>query len=523
MRDDTTGWEREDALSEVVGFVLLIAVIIAAFSIYMTYSIPVQGRDNEISHMDEVKDEFVAYKIGVDSLWTNGQTDNSISTTIKPGTSGATMQGSNGLLPVIQPVASSGTVAINQRTLPPLTEKLSIVSYSYVKNQSNRKSNPPLPITTSLVQQPYTNSPDSLLVNITVNSNIGATADPSRAINVSGMDTQGTVWQAWINITPRISYSINYTWSPHASCPSSPSAGPVVWLGDPAIADCLIPNNFNNYSGTDLSLSVIKNRTRTLSDFTIYKGINSSGTPYVVDLLDSAYGISSNIQNTPAIWYSKHDSYGDSDIAANATAIYSYQFQPDYTYSVPLGAVEYRANNYYWIPQTYYYQMGGVFLSQSDGVSPKLPPSVTFTYNKTIPGPIRVSIDAIALDQSNSVGIGGTTPVQIGTKVKSDSGDLPYAAITSNTMNVTITYTTPADDPNTVAMWKQFFHDAANTTGGIPEDNFKVDNTSNSAYIFIMGAYDPTKSGGLNADLPDISLQVKAVNITASILNIGGA
>ncbi len=116
MRDGTAGREREDALSEVVGFVLLIAVVIAAFSIYITYSIPSQGRSNEISHMDEVKDEFVALKIGVDSLWTNGQTGTLISTTIKPGTPGATTTGSNGFLPIMQPVASSGTVAINQRT-----------------------------------------------------------------------------------------------------------------------------------------------------------------------------------------------------------------------------------------------------------------------------------------------------------------------------------------------------------------------------------------------------------------------
>ena len=166
--------------------------------------------------------------------------------------------------------------------------------------------------------------------------------------------------------------------------------------------------------------------------------------------------------------------------------------------------------------------MGGVFLSQSDGVSPKFPPALSFTYNKTPDEPIEVNIDAISFDQGNSFAISGTTPVQIGTKMKSDSGDLPYAGISGNTMNVTITYTTPVDDPLTVKMWNQSFIDAANLTGGIPKDCYLTGNTTNSAYIIIIGTYDPTKSDVSHADIPDISLHVKAVNLTASILNIGG-
>ena len=197
--------------------------------------------------------------------------------------------------------------------------------------------------------------------------------------------------------------------------------------------------------------------------------------------------------------------------------------QSNYTYSVPLGALEYRANNNYWIPQNYYYQMGGVFLEQSDGVTPIIPPSITFTYNNTPSAPITVNIDAIAFDQSNVYTISGTTPIQVGTKMESNSGDLPYAAITANTMNVSINFTTPVNDPNTIQMWKQYFQNAANVTGGIPGDGIQGDppnlyyvgNTTNSAYIFIQGA-----STGSNT--PDINLAVKAVNLSATIQNIGG-
>ena len=149
-----------------------------------------------------------------------------------------------------------------------------------MKNQTNGKTDAPLPITTSPVSQPYANSPDSLLVNISGISNIGAAENPYRAVIGNGIDSQGVVWNASINLTPRITYYQNYTsQSKSGSCPTS-IYGPVLDL-DPY---CLIPNNIYNYIGTDLTLTVIKNNTQTMSDFTLYKGINSS-TPYVVDLL----------------------------------------------------------------------------------------------------------------------------------------------------------------------------------------------------------------------------------------------
>ena len=73
MRDGGAGWNREAGLSEVVGFVLIIALLMAVFSLYLTYGVPAQGRENEILHMGVVKDQFIAYKIGLDSLSTNNK------------------------------------------------------------------------------------------------------------------------------------------------------------------------------------------------------------------------------------------------------------------------------------------------------------------------------------------------------------------------------------------------------------------------------------------------------------------
>ena len=62
---------RDDGISEVVGFVIILAVVMAGLSLYLTYAVPVQGREEEIRVMDGVRAWFVDYKTGVDQLWLN--------------------------------------------------------------------------------------------------------------------------------------------------------------------------------------------------------------------------------------------------------------------------------------------------------------------------------------------------------------------------------------------------------------------------------------------------------------------
>jgi hypothetical protein len=510
---------NEHALSEVIGFILIIVIIITAFSLYLTYAVPAQGRENEIKHMDEIKDELVGYKIGVDSLWTNRQTESLMSTTIKMGTAGATTQGSNGFLPIIQPVGSSGTVAINQRTTSP--EWLNISSYSYITNQSSKTNDTPLRITTSLQSKTYTDPPNNLVVNISVMKNLQVT---NCSVNLSGTDQNGISWQARINVTPRKTFYQTYIaiLVGAATCPAAYyQNGTPIWINNGGGANrlCLVPMNQYNYTGTDLTLTLYKNKTQSLSDVIVYDYITANSF-YEIDLLDPVFGLSSNIQKTPTISFMESDSA--TDLTVDLIAKYAYQFQPKYAFNISLGALEYRADNNYWIPQTYYYQMGGIFLSQSDGVSTKVPPSITFKYNPS--GSIRINILGISIGPENSGSIGGTSPIQIGTKVRSDSGNLPYAPITNNTMNVTINFTSPTNDANTILMWKQYFQDAANRTGGIPDNNqfYQVGTTSNSAYIVVKGVYDPGTTPGATANTPDINLNVQAVNLSARIQSMSG-
>jgi len=107
---------RDDAISEVIGFVLIIALIAIVASLYLTYVVPAQGRDLEIAHMDVVQNQFLDYKTTVDSLWINNRFNTQISSPFTLGTNPGSTQGSFVNMPLFQPVASGGTLVVNGRT-----------------------------------------------------------------------------------------------------------------------------------------------------------------------------------------------------------------------------------------------------------------------------------------------------------------------------------------------------------------------------------------------------------------------
>ena len=102
---------RDDGLSEVVGFVLLLAVIVVALSLYQVYAVPAVGREDEIAHMNQVKDRFVDYKIALDSLWVNNRSGVLLSTAFDLGTGATTTGGGAFTIPILTPVGSGGTVS----------------------------------------------------------------------------------------------------------------------------------------------------------------------------------------------------------------------------------------------------------------------------------------------------------------------------------------------------------------------------------------------------------------------------
>jgi len=99
--------KRDSALSEVIGMLLIIAILVAAMSVYITYMVPEKGKAAEIRHMNDVRSSFLELSYLVHSLWVNGQTGVSVAT---PVSLRSTTEPS--ALPVFTPVSSQGVLSI---------------------------------------------------------------------------------------------------------------------------------------------------------------------------------------------------------------------------------------------------------------------------------------------------------------------------------------------------------------------------------------------------------------------------
>lgn len=111
------------AISEVVGFVLLLALVIAALSLYTIYVVPANGREDEIAQMTYVEEQFTDYKLTLDALWTSRLINTngpSPVLNVTPFISSSSLRLGNGgnsqlsglSFPLFKPIASSATISI---------------------------------------------------------------------------------------------------------------------------------------------------------------------------------------------------------------------------------------------------------------------------------------------------------------------------------------------------------------------------------------------------------------------------
>jgi hypothetical protein len=115
---------NEDALSEIIGFVLILALVVAASTLYLLYVVPAEGREDEITHMNQVQERFVSYKTTVDGLWmrsladlsTSGTRGVSLSTSFDLGTGGGNTQSSGLFLSFMKPLGTAARMRIDSRS-----------------------------------------------------------------------------------------------------------------------------------------------------------------------------------------------------------------------------------------------------------------------------------------------------------------------------------------------------------------------------------------------------------------------
>lgn len=440
---------REDALSEVIGFILILALIAALASLYLTYVVPAQGREGEIKHMAGVNDQFLGYKTAVDSLWINDQTNVPISRTFTLGTLTGTTQGSF-VIPIFQPYPSSGSMVVNGRG-----ETITISADALVEG---------FPGSASPNLNPVYYKPDHLYMQV-------MTTNTTKGGGIVLTPNTGN-WTIWLNITRFSTLD-----------PAVPTAGiqpfPTPTSASSSISwtefQTWITNNLNNPGGwisklnTSISsssnssfyltMTVKKNNNAVFSEFSIVKNAQNN-VWYTVDILDSAYGMENglkypftlSISNATSNWMAYH--YPVSVGYVPKQIIHSHQ----------MGSLEFLSNNKYWIQQNYYYQQGGVFLAQpNDGMVTKVLPLISITTQTGIP-----TVRIVDITVKGSGNIGGTSPVQVISRLDSVSQNIlngySLAQGIPNAKNVTIILN--LQDAATAQMWNQTFAGIKSTAGG---------------------------------------------------------
>jgi hypothetical protein len=422
---------REKGLSEIIGFILILATIVIAVALYLTFGIPAQGREGEIQHMDLIKDRFVEFKINLDSLWSNRQCGTAIGTSFPLGTGGGATTGSFSIIPILAPAKTSATLALNQRP-----EYITISQDSYMMVNTGGVNETGViqtvsPATTTLT---FNMTPRYFFINIT-------SSDLLLKHGVHIQPTTGSAWEAWVNLTPVYTFSRRFNIT---------NGTGIDWYKIYSFKEW----SESRWNRTDVTVSTWDGGIPVMQDQIVYKSAAVSPSAYIVDLMNPAYGISADLGATLSP-QTITASRSDSTIIASFLTNYSY-WPTKSSQSWTMGSLEYDSQNEYWISQHYFYQMGGVFLEQDDGNTVKVPPAITFSLSGGIPV---VKINQLLL--SGSGVIEGSSPVQVTSSV-SDITDTRMAT-GNNTRFVNVSIR--ALSTNAALMWQHVLQDAADKAG----------------------------------------------------------
>jgi|GEM_PF-1835300 len=345
--------KREPALSEVIGFLLIVSLLAILFSMYLLYVVPLQGRDAEIAHMSDVKEQFSAIKMGIDSLIVNEQKNYRLQYQIPLGTGSGGATGSFSILPMQSYAGSSGELRVDTETdslgeleiyisgtgielpnTPTGSEPFTNVYYSHTISGSDISGDPS---DSSLAVDPQH---FFILYNVT---------DPAKILSINAIN-----WSATAGVIPKYN------------------------------------ENFVNISKTnpmpyDLALTIIKDGNTTFENLTIAEYVSSSNNPYIINLYDWAYGLVDILKETYSFTYSisgipESDTVNISQLAYSpviSTDPISISVTGVLDRSLPqLQVLEYRSQNRYWVNQQYQYQWGATFVSQTEGTALMASPPV---------------------------------------------------------------------------------------------------------------------------------------------------
>ena len=407
--------KREQGLSEVIGFLMIVSLLAILFSMYLLYVVPLQGRDAEIAHMDIIKDQFLGIKTDIDSLILNNNEYIELERSIPLGTSTGSGSGSLSIVPMNSFTGSEGSLQIYNQGYGIMTIEM---------NGSFQPSPIPLPnavtsdsasVGTSTITLNY--NPENFILNYTTSS---LPPTPSTGVIIQSFSSKCGNWVAFLNTSP------NYV----------VSAKDIINTSD--------PGNHPSYPFItyDLSISVMKNNRYTFQNLTIYKNIQIN-TLYPIDLYDPTYGLVDCLDRYIPInvSYSTYTPYLANiyipNQNSNITPVWSSNLN---TPTTEISRLSYTSNNNYYINQNIEYEGGAIFLNQNSGSSVLVRPPLSISSSNDY-----INVDLYNIIFKNSETVGGSLEVPVYSSLSdlssiNSSKGYPLCVTPPNAQYINLTY-----------------------------------------------------------------------------------
>jgi|GEM_PF-1830163 len=431
------GVKREQALSEVIGFLMIVALLTIVFSMYLLYVVPIQGRDAEISHMKYITQEFIGLKADIDGLIINNKINLPIARSFELGTLSSVGSGALSILPMSSYIEATGTLMVNEQ-------------------------NDFLMVTINGSMVDLANLPPVVLPPI---------SDPILEINCYSADKcpwppiNFTISDRFYNITTkkRDWYSLNdNNGITNFSIPHiyfNISSDPIGTLPNHSVV--LFYTNQTTY---DLILETFKNTTTNprplISEKNLIENITFPGD-YTYNILKDNDLIPNN--STDYFYINPDEAISPNLYKPNNITTKVGKFPPR------VGSFQYNSKNRYWVNQNLIYEMGGLFLNQpTGGSSVMLIPSIALTPLKNVTSnpteyELKVSLNNIRITDTED--ISGSVSAQIFSKVDQINQNLINGSLNIGSeygvdqTDVSIWKIRDDEKPNAKAIWIQFIPD----------------------------------------------------------------
>lgn len=438
--------KQEQGLSEVIGFLMIIALLGILFSMYLLYVVPIQGKDAEISHMKYVSQQFIDLKSDIDSLIINERVNVPIARSFELGTLSSTGQGSLSILPIQGFIEAAGTLVVNQQmdTLQIQGVFQTSDMTSVLQNLVSPPENKNIPAQWIEGDHLYINYPGIDSINNTVNGTVFlVTTNSSIISNVTNTTTTKDYYGDYV-IRPKTRYELNKTFNfvletgedPYITNPdNSTEYDPdIIWWTINKTDPARNTTDYVTYKPkTDIIFEFYNKSTlrytRTLQE-------NATAYPHIFDLSK----INEIISTNPNLL-----EFNLAPKFTNAGGMNAPKWQFIRTEPQPLGSLQYWSQNRYWINQELLYEMGGLFLKQSEGVSIMLIPSLSVTPIETTDG-INITVSLVDVSITDTNDVSGSKSAQIFAKV--DSVIKNQLKEMDHGMNL-ITHSITPEQPNT--------------------------------------------------------------------------